>query len=283
MRIKFRAVALAIGTMAMIGMGSAHAQDPVLKSVQNGDATISYHAQGKGPLVLLIASTGRGTEEFGELAERLAQRGYRVLRPEPRGIGESHGPMEGVSFHDFGKDFAAVIRNEGDKAILAGHAYGNWIARTIAADHPELARGVVLVAAGGKSWPKELSEAITMINDPSSTREQRLAGLKLAFFTEDSNPEPWLEGWHQAVTKSQRAARKLTNRDDWWGAGSVPMLDLQGGSDPFRPAESRNELKEEFGDRVTIKVIENASHALPAEKPVETANAIADWADTLKD
>ncbi len=235
------------------------------------------------PLVLLIASTGRGTEEFGELAERLAQRGYRVLRPEPRGIGQSHGPMEGVSFHDFAKDFAAVIRNEGDNAILAGHAYGNWIARTIASDHPELARGVVLVAAGAKSWPKELSEAITMINDPSSTREQRLAGLKLAFFTEESDPQPWLEGWHQAVTNSQRAARKLTKRDDWWAGGTVPMLDLQGGADPFRPAESRDELKQEFGDRVTVKVIDNASHALPAEKPVETANAIADWADTLKD
>ncbi|WP_242444517.1 alpha/beta fold hydrolase [Advenella sp. S44] len=276
-------MALAIGAIAMLNMGTVGAEAVAVKSVKNGDATISYHAQGKGPLVLLIASTGRGTEEFGELAERLAQRGYRVLRPEPRGIGESHGPMEGVSFHDFAKDFAAVIKNEGDNAILAGHAYGNWIARTIASDHPELARGVVLVAAGAKSWPKELSEAITMINDPSSTREQRLAGLKLAFFTEESDPQPWLEGWHQAVTKSQRAARKLTNRDDWWAGGTVPMLDLQGGADPFRPAESRNELKQEFGDRVTVKVIENASHALPAEKPVETANAIADWADTLKD
>src|SRR5690606_11557005 len=263
MSIKFRAAALAVGAIAMIGMGSARAQEAAVKSVKNGAATISYYAQGKGPLVVLIAQTGRGTEEFGPLAERLAQRGYRVLRAEPRGIGGSHGPMEGVSFHDFAKDFAAVIRNEGDKAILAGHAYGNWIARTIASDHPELARGVVLVAAGAKTWPKQLSEAITMINDPASSREQRLEGLKLAFFAQGSNPEPWLEGWHQAVTKSQRAARKLTNRDDWWAAGSVPMLDLQGGADPFRPAASREELKQEFGDRVTVKVIENASHALP--------------------
>jgi len=283
MKNHFRAMALALGAMGLISMGAARAETPALKSVQNGDATISYHVQGKGPLVLLIASTGRGTEEFGPLAERLAQRGYRVLRPEPRGIGGSHGPMDGVSFHDFAKDFAAVIRNEGDKAILAGHAYGNWIARTIASDQPELARGVVLVAAGARTWPKELSEAITMINDPASSREQRLDGLKLAFFAKGSNPEPWLEGWHQAVTQSQRAARKLTSRDDWWAGGKAPMLDLQGGADPFRPQASRDELKNEFGDRVTVKVIDNASHALPAEKPVETADAIADWGDTLKD
>lgn len=282
MQRKFLSAALLMGAVAMVNIGAAYAQEAELKSAQNGEATISYHAQGKGPLIVLIASTGRGTEEFGELAERLAQRGYRVLRPEPRGVGKSQGPMEGVSFHDFAKDFAAVIKKEGDKAILAGHAYGNWIARTIASDHPELARGVVLLAAGAKSWPKELSDAITMINDPASTREQRLEGLKLAFFAEGSDPTPWLEGWHEDVTKSQRAARKLTNRDDWWAGGNVPILDLQAGADPFRPVESRDEVKEEFGDRVTVTVIDGASHALPAEKPVETANAIADWADTLK-
>lgn len=260
----------------------ALADDVALKTATNGDATISYHAEGEGPLVLFIASTGRGTEEFGALASDLAGRGFRVLRPEPRGIGASAGPMDDVSFHDFGDDFAAVIDNEGGgPAIVAGHAYGNWIARTIAADHPEKVRGVVLVAAGARKWPKELSDAITMINDPSSTEEQRLQGLKTAFFAPGSDPRPWLDGWHADVTRSQRAARKLTEQSDWWDAGGKPILDLQAGQDPFRPATSRTELQDEFGDRVTVVVIDGASHALPAEKPAEVAGAIADWAATL--
>ena len=276
-----RGFVVACALVAVSAATAARADEVALKSATNGDATISYYAQGKGPLILFIASTGRGTEEFGDLAKRLAERGYRVLRPEPRGIGASKGPMTGVTFHDFAKDFAAVIRNEGGNAIVAGHAYGGWIARTLATDYPELMRGVVLVGQGAKSWPKELSEAITMINDPASTREQRLAGLRLAFFAKGNDPTPWLDGWHGDVTKSQRAAGKATKRADWWAAGKAPILDLQGGADPFRPAESRNELKAEFGDRVTVAVIDNASHALPAEKPAETANAIADWADRL--
>lgn len=276
-----RGFVVACTIAAVAAAATAQADEVAVKSATNGDATISYYAQGKGPLILFIASTGRGTEEFGALAQRLAERGYRVLRPEPRGIGGSKGPMSGVSFHDFANDFAAVIRNEGENAIVAGHAYGGWIARTLATDHAELTRGVVLAAAGAKKWPKELSDAITMINDPASMREQRLAGLRLAFFAKGNDPTPWLEGWHQDVTKSQRAAGKATKRADWWAAGKAPILDLQGGSDPFRPAESRQELKSEFGDRVTVAVIDNASHALPAEKPVETANAIADWADRL--
>lgn len=251
------------------------------KTVTNGEATIAYSVRGDGPLVLVIASTGRGTAEFGPLADRLAERGYRVALPEPRGIGGSRGPMEKVTFHDFAKDFSKVIEAEGGKAIVAGHAYGQWIAKTIASDHPGMTKGVVLLAGGAKKWPQELSDAITMINDPASTREQKLAGLRLAFYADGNDPTPWLEGWHQDVTKSQRDARKITNQSDWWAGGTAPMLDLQAGSDPFRPESSRQEVKDEFGDRVTVTVIPNASHALPAEKPVETADAIADWADKL--
>ncbi|MFC1885697.1 alpha/beta fold hydrolase [Thermodesulfobacteriota bacterium] len=269
--------------MNQVGGQSYAYKESVMKKVRSSDVTIEYRVDGKGPLILIIASTGRGTEEFGVLAKRLAERGYRVLRPEPRGIGGSKGPMENVTFHDFANDFATVIKSEGGgPAILVGHAYGNWIARTIASDHPDLTRGVVLVAAGAKSWPKELSQAITMINDPSSTREQRLVGLKLAFFAKGSDPTPWLEGWYADVTKSQREARKLTNMNDWWAGGSSPILDLLGGSDPFRPKSSHQELKDEFGDRVTVRIVPGTSHAMPVERPEEVAESIADWADQLK-
>ncbi|NHB87312.1 alpha/beta hydrolase [Photorhabdus tasmaniensis] len=251
------------------------------KIVTNGAASIEYSVRGEGPLIVMIASTGRGTAEFAPLADRLAMRGYRVALLEPRGISGSTGPMENVTFHDFADDFAAVIAAEGSKAIVVGHAYGHWIAKTIASDYPEMTRGIVLLAGAAKSWPPELSDAITVINDPKSTREERLARLRLAFFAEGNDPTPWLEGWHSDVVKSQSAARELTNREDWWAGGTAPILDLQAGSDPFRPESSRMEAKDEFGDRVTVAVIKGASHALPAVKPIETADAIADWGDKL--
>lgn len=262
--------------------GAAMAAEMHEKTVTNGDHQVGYSVRGEGPLVVMIASTGRGSAEFAPLADRLAERGYKVALPEPRGIGQSNGKLDDVSFHDFGDDFAAVIEQEGGPAIVAGHAYGQWIAKTVAADHPELVSGVVLLAGGAKSWPPELSDAITMINDPNSTRDQKMQGLMLAFFTDEETAEPWLEGWHQDVTRSQRAARKQTDRDSYWSGGVAPILDLQGGSDPFRPEESRNEVRDELGaDRVTVVVIDGASHALPAAKPVETADAIADWADGI--
>jgi hypothetical protein len=57
----------------------------------------------------------------------------------------------------------------------------------------------------------------------------------------------------------------------------VPLLDLQADSDPFRPIDKMNELKDEFGDRVTVAVIRNASHALLPEQPKAVVEAIVTW------
>jgi pimeloyl-ACP methyl ester carboxylesterase len=61
----------------------------------------------------------------------------------------------------------------------------------------------------------------------------------------------------------------------------VPLLDLQGELDPFRPPSSRNETVEEFGERARIVVIPNASHALIPEQPAAVTEAILKWIDRL--
>ena len=47
----------------------------------------------------------------------------------------------------------------GGRAVVVGHAYGNWLARMTATDHPELVRGVVIAAAAAKQYAPELSIA----------------------------------------------------------------------------------------------------------------------------
>ena len=42
-----------------------------------------------------------------------------------------------------------------------------------------------------------------------------------------------------------------------------------------------NEIKEEFGERATIVVIPNASHALLPEQPAAVVDAIVSWIGTL--
>jgi pimeloyl-ACP methyl ester carboxylesterase len=244
-------------------------------------------AEGAGPLIVILPSRGRGSEDYDAVAEGIAKAGYRVLRPQPRGTGRSSGPMTGLTLHDFARDVAAVIGHAGGgPAVIAGHAFGNWVARTTAADHPRLVRGVVILAAASKSYPRfaggrELVEAVRKAGDPALADAERLKYLRAAFFAPGHDASVWLKGWYPQVNESQFAAGRATRQSEWWPAGRAPLLDLQAALDPFKPRETVNELRDEFGERVTIVVIPDASHALIPEQPDAVIAAIVAWMRTL--
>jgi pimeloyl-ACP methyl ester carboxylesterase len=251
--------------------------------------TVTYDAvsidtiiEGSGPAVVLLPSHARDSEDFDAVAEGLAGAGFRVLRPQPRGIGKSLGPMTDITLHDFARDIAEVIRQVGDgPAVVVGHAYGNWVARKTAVDFPQLVRGVVILAAAAKNYPEPLRAVVTRAGNTSLPEADRLAALREGFFAPGHDPRIWLGGWHPAVSPAQRAAAAAVKQSDWWSAGSAPLLDLQAEHDPFKPLASRNEMKAEFGDRITVDVIPDASHALIPEQPALVVAALTRWIRTL--
>ncbi|MBX9844867.1 MAG: alpha/beta hydrolase [Xanthobacteraceae bacterium] len=237
---------------------------------------------GNGPAVVLLPSLARDSDDYDEVAEGLAAAGFRVLRPKPRGIGRSKGPMRGISLHDFARDIAEVVKAQGDgKAVIVGHAYGNWVARMAATDHPELVRGVAIAAAAARQYAPELTAAINVAGNPSLPDDARIAALRFAFFAPGNDPSVWLAGWHPEIRDYQRAAAAAVQQNEWWSGGTAPLLELQAANDPFKPKGKRNEMKDEFGSRVTVTVIANASHALIPEQPRAVVEALVQWIKSL--
>jgi pimeloyl-ACP methyl ester carboxylesterase len=192
--------------------------------------------------------------------------------------------MKGLSLHDFARDNAEVIRHEGGgPAVMVGHAFGSWVARMTAADYPQLVRGVVIAAAAAKAYPagfagaKELSEAVRKSGDPTLSDAERLNYLRADFFAPGSDASVWLKGSYPETDEAQSAAGRATRQSEWWGGGAAPLLDLQGALDPFKPRAMANEIKDEFGERATVVVIPNASHALIPEQPAAVVDAIVAW------
>ena len=68
--------------------------------------------------------------------------------------------------------------------------YGNWIARVLSTDFPNLVKGVVLVAVGAKNFSPSLSEEITAIKDETKPEAVRLKALQVAFFTPGHDARP---------------------------------------------------------------------------------------------
>jgi pimeloyl-ACP methyl ester carboxylesterase len=238
---------------------------------------VEVYAGGVGPLIILLPSLGRGAADFMELGDRLIGLGYRVAAPEPRGIGRSQGPFEGISFHDLAQDVANVIKADGGKAVIAGHAFGQKVGRTVAMDHPDIVRCVIMLAGAGRAIiPPPVRTAIMQSGDPSLTDVQRIEALKIAFFAPGNDPVAagWLKGWHPEIKKVQLAAEGRTRDDEFIPAGRAPILDMQAEFDTVVPPSARQDLKNELGDRVTIQVIPNAGHALIPEQVEAVAAGI---------
>jgi pimeloyl-ACP methyl ester carboxylesterase len=252
--------------------------------VKRDGVSIDLIAEGRGPLIVLLPSLGRDSEEFDPLAEQVAAAGFRVLRPQPRGFGKSTGPMQNLTLHDYARDVAAVIEHEkAGPAVVAGHAFGHFVAKMTAVDYPNLVRAVILVAAAQKKSDPDVRRMLNIATDNTKPEAERIPYLQKVFFAPGHDPRKWLTGFHPAVQKAEEQARDGTPQAEYWAAGSALLLDLQAESDPFRPRSTSSELVAEFGaKRISVVVIPNASHALPVEQPRATAEAIVNYMRGLR-
>ncbi len=252
--------------------------------VAHGDARIEVLIDGDGPPIVLLPSLGRGAEDFEPIAQRLAAAHFRVLRPQPRGIGRSRGPLAGIDLHDYATDVAAVISHEDrGPAFVVGHAFGNRVARMLATDRPDLVSGISLVAAnvGRDPSPPQVREAIRKSANPSLPDAERLEALQFAFFAPGNGARAWLEGWHPEVLTAERVAGDRTPREEDYAGGTAPILYLQPDHDPLAHADDARAFKRALGDRVTIVVVPHASHAAIAEQPDFISAALIDYARSL--
>lgn len=272
-----------VTVLAVLFAGLVFSQSRTRELVRRDNVAIEVIAEGRGPLIVMLPSLGRDSEEFDPAAQRIAKAGFRVLRPQPRGYGRSAGPMDKLTLHDLAGDVAAVIEHENSgPAILAGHAFGHFVAKMTAVDFPKLVRGVILVGAAQKNPDPEVQRSVAIASDPSQPEAERLKHLKIVFFAPGNDARLWLKGFHANVRAAEIIARDATPQREYYAAGDVPLLDIQGEEDPYKPPSAKNELVDEFGaKRVTVVRIPHAAHAIIVEQPDAVADAIIGWSRKL--
>lgn len=251
--------------------------------VRSEDAVIETYVDGSGPALIVLPSYGRdGGDDFDDFSKLVANAGFRVLRPQPRGIGRSSGSMR-ASLQDMANDVAAVVQQlAGGHAAVLGHAFGNGVARLLAKSHPEVVKGTILAAAySGGDIPKEVNNAPFVAGNPLLPEADRLAALCLAFFAPHHDARQWLTGWHPETLHMQAAAVHAVHPADFRRAGTAPILEIIAESDPFTPYQSWRNLREECGSRVTTRIVADASHALFPEQTPLVADIVIHWLRSL--
>jgi pimeloyl-ACP methyl ester carboxylesterase len=243
---------------------------PTRTIVDRGDDIhLEVLQEGEGPVVVMLPSLGRPATDFDPIAKKVAAAGYSVLRPQPRGIGESRSAAPYKDLHDCAADVVAVIEAFGGPAFVVGHAFGNRVTRMLATDRPDLVSGISIVAANVGIAPSgpQMRAAIRASANPDLPEAERLEALRFAFFAPGNDPRVWLTGWHPEVLAAQRHAGDQTPRHEDYAGGKAPLLYLQPDHDPLAHVEEALVFQRELGDRVKVVVIPDCSHAALPEQP----------------
>ena len=277
----FIVTALCAVSLALLAFATTrYAQSVETGIVKLADSNIQYFSRGKGETIVLLPGGTLTVGYLDGLADALAKAGYRVVGINFRGSGKSTGPSKGVTLQTMADDVAGVVKAlKLGPVHMAGNDFGNRVARMFAASYRELARSVILLAAGGKVQPKPAADnALQIIFNPAATDAEVLAVMPYLV----SNPADSARVWalfkpsrDPGAAGIERAAAESTPLKTWWAPpGKTKYLILQGAEDQIAPPENGVQLKQELGGRAMLVNVPGAAHLLPLEQPETTASHV---------
>ena len=235
--------------------------------LRRGNVYVRYFRSGQGPQVLLLPALARSPSDFNELVEFLCGRAFQTLALEGRGVGESHAPLRPrATLSDLAADVAAVAGDNGGRVHVIGRGLGNRVARAFAAEYPQMALSVVLIASGGKHappWRWQLAwDAFVSSNSLLPRRWRWAAGDRLMCAPGHRLPDFMRYGLSlRALALQWPAARRAMSLKHWQG-GDARILCVHGEQDRVAPLTNALELRDAFPDRVRLATIPQAGHGV---------------------
>jgi pimeloyl-ACP methyl ester carboxylesterase len=250
------------------------------RNIEVSGATLECTLYGSGTPVVLLANAGCSTGYFEDLARALAARRFQTISVNMRGVGESRGSLDGATLHDLAVDVAEVLEAmDCGPAHLVGHAFGNRIARCLAADRPSLVRSVTLLAAGGLIGPPTpLGTSFRNATEIKMNGSDCVTVLGARWLSPATDPKilAQVECWPMVFLAHVATSRGVA-LEDWWGAGTAPLLVIQGLDDEAAPPGNGHALREQFGERVRVIDLPRAGHFLVLEQPEAVTRAVAEF------
>lgn len=230
------------------------------------------------PALVLANSLGSDLHIWDDVAEQLSEY-FRIVRYDIRGHGLSEASPPPYSARDLSEDVVALMDLlEISRAVICGVSVGGIIAQSLALDHPERVRALVLSDTGARigsveSWQQRIA----------TVRESGLQALK----------EPTMERWfseqfrqrHAAAVRGYSTMLMKTAPEGYLGTCcalgdadfrptasqiKLPTLVLCGAEDIATPPDLGRELASLIPG-AEFSLIEGAGHLPCIEKPLPMA------------
>ena len=266
-----------------------------MPKIKINNIELYYEIHGEGKPLVLISGLGYPLWQWHKMVPFLAEH-FQVITFDNRGVGQSDKPAGPYTAQMLAADTAGLLDALGiEKAIIAGHSMGGFIAQAMALDFPQKVAKLILCSTnfGGPHHVPVTPEAMKVLTDVTSdalTRFKNGLSVSTAPDWSEKNPEmidEWIK-WRvanpidPAPYQAQMAigfglmpeAAAFENK---LPRLNVPTLILFGAHDKVVPPENASLLAEKIsGSRVVI--LPNAGHFFPIEVAEVASHTITDFA-----
>ncbi len=252
---------------------------------------IHYEVAGEsGPALLLVHGLGGNAGQWRDVAASLAP-SCRVVLMDLRGHGQSDKPASGYSIRAFSDDMAAVCRAAGvERCVAVGASVAGAAVVQFAADHPDLARGIVPVGGSVALPPAGRDRMNQRAADVEAKGMAAVAdavcAAALGPTTHASNPS--LVGSLKALLLSNdprayaAGARAVASTDVSAALPRVncPALIVFGAEEKVAPLPAQAALRKGI-PHATLRVIPGAGHLAFLEQPALFVAALLEFLVSL--
>ncbi|MCP2278074.1 3-oxoadipate enol-lactonase [Nocardia amikacinitolerans] len=242
------------------------------------------YGDGSGEAVLLVNALGSDLSIWDDYVRPLADKGFRVIRCDTRGHGDSPVPLGPYSLGDLGGDLEAVLdRHAVESAHVVGISLGAMTGLWLARHRPRRVRRLVACCTSARpgnpqGWRTRAAQA----------RAEGMAAIATASVSRWFTPE--FAAAHPVFVAGKRLLTADTPAEgyaacceaiaeidllDELPAITAPTLVLSTARDPAFPPEDGKAIAERIpGAR--FRIIDNAAHLGTVEQPGPFLTAIAD-------
>ena len=251
-----------------------------------GDARIHYEVTGPGDGIPVVLVMGLGTDMGGWDAMLPFLEGYRVLRPDNRGVGRSDAPDQPYSIAGMARDTIKVMDAAGFRtAHVYGASLGGMIAQEIALSFPDRVRTLVLgcTSPGVVSMPGSLGIIRLLLTRERYTPEEsgRLAAPYLFHSAITEHPERVEEALRKRMNApaSPVGYRRQLQATLRWSSLTrlrrlhLPTLILHGDHDRLIP-QVNGRLLARLIPGARFYSIKGAGHVYSTDAPGEAAGVV---------
>ena len=263
-----------------------------MSAIAADGAVLAASVEGDGEPLLLIPGLGATRRVFNPLVPALRAR-HRVIRFDPRGVGDSERGSAALTMAVLANDAVAVVNASSDSEAIDvfGASMGGVVAQRLAVDHPNRLRRLILAATqppGAHAIPADPASRAALLGRGAHTPEEayRIACTVLyspqfqRAHPEFINEQVRVRAQHPIparVFRDQLAAMSAASYL-WDELPSIasPTLAMHGTADVVSPYENAGLLVRRIpGAR--LRPFDGSGHLFFHERPDESARVMVEF------